>query len=135
MDIAMIGLGKMGANMATRLLRDGHRVVAYDLNEAAIRTAEEEGAVGARTLDDVAENLTPPRAVWVMVPSGDPTESTIDQLAERLSDGDVIIDGGNSYYKDSLRRGEKLHEQGIHFVDVGTSGGVWGLEEGYSMMV
>jgi 6-phosphogluconate dehydrogenase len=135
MDIAMIGLGKMGANMTTRLLRGGHRVVAYDLNEEAIQAAEAGGAEGARTLDEVATKLNAPRTVWVMVPSGDPTESTINALAERLSPGDIIIDGGNSNYKDSMRRGAALQEQGLHFVDVGTSGGVWGLAEGYSMMI
>lgn len=135
MDIAMIGLGKMGANMAKRLLRDGHRVVAYDLNEDAIQEAERDGADGARTLEELVAQLNPPRAVWVMVPSGDPTENTIKEVAALLSTGDIVIDGGNSYYKDSLRRAEMLREAGIHFVDVGTSGGVWGLSEGYSMMV
>ncbi|MCB9077117.1 MAG: decarboxylating 6-phosphogluconate dehydrogenase [Anaerolineaceae bacterium] len=135
MDIAMIGLGKMGANMATRLLAGGHRVVAFDLNADAIRSAEAKGAEGAATLAAVAETLAAPRAVWVMVPSGAPTEQTINQLTEVLSPGDIIIDGGNSNYKDSLRRAAALKEQGFHFVDVGTSGGVWGLTQGYSMMV
>ena len=135
MEIAMIGLGKMGANMTTRLLRGGHRVVSFDLNESPIKKAEGEGAVGARTLDEVVEKLSAPRAAWVMVPAGDATESAINALAERLSPGDIIIDGGNSNYKDSQRRAAALKEQGLHFVDVGTSGGVWGLAEGYSMMV
>ncbi len=135
MELAMIGLGKMGSNMAARLLRAGHRVVAYDLNEAAIQAAETEGATGARTLEEVATKLSAPRAVWVMVPSGEPTEQTIKQLIGVLSPGDSIIDGGNSNYKDSLRRAAMLKEKGFHFVDVGTSGGVWGLTEGYSMMV
>jgi 6-phosphogluconate dehydrogenase len=135
MDIAMIGLGKMGANMVKRLLNGGHRVVAYDLGEDAIKTAESDGAIGARTLDEVVQNLTTPRAIWVMVPSGDPTEKTVNELAGRLSTGDMIIDGGNSNYKDTMRRGEELKAKGIHYVDVGTSGGVWGLAEGYSMMV
>jgi 6-phosphogluconate dehydrogenase len=135
MDIAMIGLGKMGANMATRLLRGGHRVVAYDINETAIQAAEEAGADGARTLSEVAEKLKPPRSVWVMVPSGQITENTIEALSDQLSPGDVVIDGGNSNYKDSIRRAKKLNEKGLHFIDVGTSGGVWGLAEGYSMMV
>ncbi|MFQ5614758.1 MAG: phosphogluconate dehydrogenase (NAD(+)-dependent, decarboxylating) [Anaerolineae bacterium] len=135
MEIAMIGLGKMGANMATRLLRGGHRLVAYDLNESAIQAAEAAGADGARTLEEVAEKLPAPRPVWVMVPSGDPTEQTINALAERLSPGDIIIDGGNSNYRDSMRRAVALKARGLHFVDVGTSGGVWGLSEGYSMMV
>jgi 6-phosphogluconate dehydrogenase len=135
MDIAMIGLGKMGSNMVTRLLRGGHRVVAYDLNESAIQAAEAIGADGARSLEEVAAKLTQPRVAWVMVPSGNPTESTIVALAEYLSPGDIIIDGGNSNYKDSIRRAAMLKEKGLHFVDVGTSGGVWGLTEGYSIMV
>lgn len=135
MELAMIGLGKMGANMAMRLLRGGHRVVAYDLNEEAIQAVEAEGAEGARTLEEVVSKLRTPRAAWVMVPSGDPTEQTITQLADVLSEGDIIIDGGNSYYKDSMRRAGLVSGKGLHFVDVGTSGGVWGLSEGYSMMV
>jgi 6-phosphogluconate dehydrogenase len=135
MEIAMIGLGKMGANMTTRLLRGGHRMVAYDLNKDAIQKAKIEGAEGARSLDEVVEKLSSPRVVWVMVPAGNPTESTVNALAERLSPGDIIIDGGNSNYKDSQRRATALKEQGLFFVDVGTSGGVWGLAEGYSMMV
>jgi 6-phosphogluconate dehydrogenase len=135
MDVAMIGLGKMGANMGTRLMRGGHRVVAFDLNESAIEAAEAEGAEGARTLDEVVAKLEAPRAVWVMVPAGGPTEKTIENLAGHLSSGDIIIEGGNSNYKDSVRRAAWLKEKGIHFVDVGTSGGVWGLTEGYSMMI
>lgn len=135
MDIAMIGLGKMGANMATRLLEGGHRVMAFDLNEEAIQKVQTQGAESATTLTAVAEKLALPRAVWVMVPAGDPTEQTIHQLTEVLSPGDIIIDGGNSNYKDSMRRAAMLKEQGFHFVDVGTSGGVWGLTEGYSMMI
>ena len=135
MDIAMIGLGKMGAKMAARLLKGGHRVVVFDLSEAAIKSAEEMGAEGARTLDEVVEKLQPPRAVWVMVPSGSTTEETIEELSEILSPGDILIDGGNSNYKDTIRRGVVLKEKGLHLVDVGTSGGVWGLTEGYSMMV
>jgi len=135
MDIAMIGLGKMGANMATRLLRGGHRVVAYDINEEAIQAAEETGAEGARTLSEVMEKLASPRSVWVMVPAGQITETTIQNLSDLLSPGDIVIDGGNSNYKDSMRRAEELSLKGLHFIDVGTSGGVWGLKEGYSMMV
>jgi len=134
-QIAMIGLGKMGANMAERLLRGGHAVIAYDLNEAAIQAAEAKGAIGARTLDAVVARLSRPRNVWVMVPAGVATESTIDTLASLLSPGDVIIDGGNSNYKDSVRRAARLAERGVDFVDVGTSGGVWGLQEGYSLMI
>lgn len=135
MQIAMVGLGKMGANMTMRLLRGGHQVVVYDLNEAAIQAAEAAGAAGARTLEDVVARLQAPRVVWVMVPAGDPTENTVNALAELLSPGDIIIDGGNSNYKDTIRRGEALKEAGIFFVDVGTSGGVWGLAEGHSMMI
>jgi len=135
MDIAMIGLGKMGANMAERLLKGGHRVVVFDLSKAAIKSAEEKGAEGARTLEEVVKKLQPPRSVWVMVPAGVPTEKTIEELSEILSPGDIVIDGGNSNYRDSIRRGRELSEKGVHFVDVGTSGGVWGLAEGYSMMV
>ena len=134
-QIAMVGLGKMGANMAERLLLGGHAVVAYDLSEAAIRAAEAKGAVGAHTLDQVAASLSSPRVVWVMVPSGAATEATVEALAARLAPGDVIIDGGNSNYKDSVRRAATLAERGIDFVDVGTSGGIWGLQEGYSLMI
>ena len=135
MQIAMIGLGKMGANMTVRLLNDGHTVVAYDLNEEAIAEAESAGATGARSLDEVVSNLAAPRVVWVMVPAGTPTEKTIEALSERLSPGDVIIDGGNSNFHETMRRGSEVEAKGMHFVDVGTSGGVWGLKEGYSMMV
>lgn len=135
MDIAMIGLGKMGANMTRRLLRGGHRVVAYDLRAEAIQAAETAGAEGARTLEEVAEKLAPPRAVWVMVPSGDPTEETLKQLAGILEPEDIIIDGGNNNYNDTMRRADMLKSRSLHFVDVGVSGGVWGLTEGYSMMV
>lgn len=135
MQIAMVGLGKMGANMVKRLLRGGHEVIAFDLNEDAVRNAEGDGAIGARTLDEVAQKLTTPRTIWVMVPSGDPTEQTVMALAGKLSADDVIIDGGNSNYKETMRRSEVVKAKGLHFVDVGTSGGVWGLAEGYSMMI
>ncbi len=134
MQIAMIGLGKMGANMTTRLLQGGHRVVVYDRKKEAIAEAESNGATGADSLDDLIAKLNQPRVVWVMVPAGEATESTVNELAQRMTEGDIIIDGGNSNYKDSVRRGEELKNRGIHFVDVGTSGGVWGLKEGYSMM-
>jgi len=135
MDLGLVGLGKMGLNMATRLLRGGHRVVAYDLDEAAIEAAEADGADGARSLGELIAKLPALRAVWVMVPAGEPTESTIRDLAERLSPGDTILDGGNSNYKDSMRRAAMLKEKRLSFLDVGTSGGVWGLAEGYSMMI
>ena len=136
MDIAMIGLGKMGGNMARRLLRGGHRVVGYNRSpEPTQALAEEAGLEAAFSLDEVVASLPAPRAVWIMVPAGAPTESTVNALAERLSPGDTIIDGGNSNYKDSMRRAAALKERDLYFVDVGTSGGVWGLAEGYSMMV
>lgn len=135
MELAMVGLGRMGMNMVIRLLRGRHRVVAYDLNKKAIQAAEAEGAEGAHSLDQITEKLSPPRTVWVMVPSGNPAEKTIADLAEVLATGDIIIDGGNSNYKDSMRRASMLRGKGFHFVDVGTGGGVWGLSEGYSMMV
>jgi len=135
MEIAMVGLGKMGANMATRLLRGGHRVVVYDINEAAIQALESDGAEGAHTLAEIAAKLAAPRTVWVMVPSGDITEQTILKLAEVLAPGDTIVDGGNSNYKDTQRRAKMLQEKGLNFIDVGTSGGIWGLAEGYSMMI
>ncbi|MGZ8441248.1 MAG: phosphogluconate dehydrogenase (NAD(+)-dependent, decarboxylating), partial [Candidatus Deferrimicrobiaceae bacterium] len=119
----------------TRLLGKGHRVVAYDGKEEAVRATEAMGAVGARTLDEGVGKLPVPRAVWVMVPAGQITDDTIIALADRLSPGDVVIDGGNSNYKDTMRRAAALKEKGLHFVDVGTSGGVWGLPEGYSLMV
>jgi 6-phosphogluconate dehydrogenase len=135
MELVMVGLGRMGLNMATRLLKRKHRVIAWDLNETAVQKAESAGAQGIQSLDELKEKLTIPRIVWVMVPSGDPTEKTIVNLAEVLESGDIIIDGGNSNYKDSMRRATMLKAKGLHLVDVGTSGGIWGLAEGYSMMV
>jgi len=135
MRIGMIGLGRMGANMTQRLLDGGHQVVAHDLREEAIETAEVAGAEGARSLDELTAKLAPPRVAWMMVPVGGPTEATINALAERFSPGDIIVDGGNSNYKDSMRRAEALRSRDLHFVDVGTSGGIWGLTEGYSLMI
>ena len=135
MEIGMIGLGRMGGNMAQRLLKGGHRVVAYDPNEDAVKAAEHNGATGANSIVDMASKLSAPRAVWVMVPAGEPTESTINAVTDALSPGDIIIDGGNSNYKDSVRRASVLKDKGISFLDAGTSGGIWGLTEGYSMMV
>ncbi|MGH8994876.1 MAG: phosphogluconate dehydrogenase (NAD(+)-dependent, decarboxylating) [Acidimicrobiales bacterium] len=135
MKIAMIGLGKMGANMTERLIGAGHEVVAFDLSAEAKTAAGAKGAIVAEDLDDVAKKLDPPRAAWVMLPAGKPTDSTIDALAERFEAGDVIVDGGNSNYKDATRTAEGLTPKGIGFVDAGTSGGVWGLAEGYCMMV
>lgn len=135
MQLGMIGLGKMGANMTKRLLQHGHQLVVTDLSEEAIRAAEGEGATGAANLEELVSKLETPRAVWVMVPAGKPTESTIHSLMAALDVGDIVIDGGNSNYQETMRHAEMLGEKGIHMVDVGTSGGVWGLAEGYSMMV
>ena len=135
MELGMVGLGRMGGNMAQRLLTGGHHIVAFDPQALAVKAAEGNGADGASSLDELVSKLTAPRAVWVMVPDGAPTESTIKSLAELLSDGDMILDGGNSNFNDSIRRSKELAESGIEFMDVGTSGGVWGLTEGYSMMV
>jgi 6-phosphogluconate dehydrogenase len=125
----------MGGNMATRLLRGGHRVVAFDLSEAAVAAKEKEGATGARLWQDIAEQLPAPRVVWMMVPSGKATTDTVETLMSVLSAGDIIIDGGNSNYKDDAKHAALLKVKGIHYVDVGTSGGIWGLTEGYSLMV
>jgi len=135
MDLAMVGLGKMGGNMAERLVRDGHRVVGFDLSEEALAEAESEGIEPARTLEEAAGALASPRVMWLMVPAGPIVDSVIADLLPFLDAGDVLIDGGNSNYKDSMRRSEELSEDGVHYVDVGTSGGVWGLAEGYSLMV
>ena len=135
MELGMIGLGRMGGNMVERLLKGGHRVVAYDPRAEAVQAAAQQGAAGAASLAEVVEQLATPRAVWVMVPAGEATESTINTLADALSPGDTIIDGGNSYYKDGVRRAAALKERDILFLDAGTSGGVWGLTEGYSLMV
>lgn len=125
----------MGANMVERLLRGGHRVAAYNRTPEKVRAIVEKGAVGARTLHELVGHLPAPRTVWVMVPSGDPTESVLSDLADCLSAGDLVVDGGNSRYTDSIRRGQHLQNKSIHFMDAGTSGGIWGLEKGYCMMV
>ncbi|MEW5915481.1 MAG: phosphogluconate dehydrogenase (NAD(+)-dependent, decarboxylating) [Gemmatimonadota bacterium] len=135
MQIGMIGLGRMGGSMAQRLLRGGHQVVAFDRDPQAVRALAEHGAAGVSSLNDLARELQAPRCIWVMVPAGGPTEETIDQLAARLARDDVIIDGGNSRYTDSIRRAETLAVRGIGFLDVGTSGGIWGLDEGYCLMI
>jgi len=135
MQIAMIGLGRMGANMTTRLLEGGHDVLAFDLSEEAVAKAKSGGADGALSLEEVAQKLETPRVAWVMVPAGDPVETSVAKLGDLFEAGDIIIDGGNSNYQDTLRRGDKLAERGIAYVDVGVSGGVWGLKEGYGMMV
>jgi 6-phosphogluconate dehydrogenase len=135
MKIGMVGLGKMGANMTERLLKGGHQVVAFDLSAEARKAAADKGAEAADSLAELAEKLSPPRAAWVMVPAGKATDSTIDELASRFQRGDVIVDGGNSNYKEAPPTAERLAAQGIGFVDAGTSGGVWGLTEGYCLMV
>ena len=135
MELGMVGLGRMGANMTTRLQRGGHHVVGYDPRADAVKAAEKDGATGASTLPDLVNKLTPPRSVWLMVPAGKVTEDIISQLYDLLAGGDTIIDGGNSNYKDSVRHAEFLKERGIQFIDVGTSGGIWGLKEGYALMV
>ena len=131
----MIGLGRMGGNMAQRLVSGGHRVVTYDRDSDAVTASHDFGGEGATSLEDVISRLAAPRAIWIMVPAGEPTENTLDELAELLSPGDAVLDGGNANYKDSMRRGKKLAARGIDFIDVGTSGGIWGLTEGYSLMV
>jgi 6-phosphogluconate dehydrogenase len=134
MEVGMIGLGKMGANMVRRLMRGGHRCVVFDLKGENVSTLEGEGAVGASSLEDLVKKLSVPRVLWLMVPAGEPAESAIEQASSRLVGGDIIIDGGNTYYRDDMRRAEMLKPRGIRYVDVGTSGGVWGLAEGYSIM-
>jgi 6-phosphogluconate dehydrogenase len=135
MQLGMVGLGRMGANMTRRLLRGGHQVVVSDLSPDTVKQIAGEGATGSSALDDFVNKLTAPRAAWVMVPSGDPTEKTVQTLLSRMQAGDTIIDGGNSYFKDDVRRAELCAAKGVHYVDVGTSGGVWGLERGYCMMI
>ena len=135
MQIGFVGLGRMGLNMVTRLVRGGHAVVAYDRSADAVARAEAAGAKGVSTLDALIEGLAPPRAVWVMVPSGEPTESTVTALGRLLSAGDTIVDGGNTNFHDDVRRAQTLAAKRVDYVDAGTSGGIWGLQEGYCLMV
>ncbi|MCV7315044.1 decarboxylating 6-phosphogluconate dehydrogenase [Mycolicibacillus parakoreensis] len=135
MQLGMIGLGRMGANLVRRVMRAGHECVVYDRNVDAVHDLAAEGALGADSVGDLKAKLSAPRAVWVMVPAGSVTDSVIDELAATLDAGDIVIDGGNSYYRDDIRHAEQLRERGIHLLDCGTSGGVWGLERGYSLMV
>jgi 6-phosphogluconate dehydrogenase len=135
MELAMVGLGKMGLNMATRLVRGGHRVVGFARTDATVQEAVDLGAEGAHSLQEVVSKLNAPRVVWVMVPAGKATDDTIEQLSTLLSSGDIIIDGGNSNYKDDARHAALLEPRGIDFIDCGTSGGIWGLQEGYSLMI
>src|ERR1700723_2008723 len=135
MKLGMVGLGKMGANMTRRLMRGGHELVVTDLSADNVKHIAGEGAIASSSLDDFAGKLGKPKIAWLMVPAGGPTEQTVQALAQRMSPGDVLIDGGNSYFKDDIRRSQELLPKGIHYLDVGTSGGVWGLERGYCMMI
>ena len=135
MDLAMLGLGRMGGNMARRLIKGGHRVVCWNRSVGPIHELEAEGGIGAYTLQDVVDKLPSPKVVWIMLPAGQVTDDMIDQLLELLKLGDTIIDGGNSNFRDTMRRADKVKSKGPHFVDVGTSGGIWGLAEGYSLMI
>jgi len=135
MEIGMIGLGRMGGNMTIRLLQGGHQVVVFARDPAKVQAAAARGAQGAESLADLARKLNPPRAAWIMLPAGEPTEAAVAGLREAFSSGDVIIDGGNSNYKESAKRATELREIGLSFLDVGTSGGIWGLAQGYSLMV
>ncbi|HET7854759.1 MAG TPA: decarboxylating 6-phosphogluconate dehydrogenase [Candidatus Methylomirabilis sp.] len=135
MQLGMVGLGRMGANMVRRLMKGGHACVVYARNPESVERLAGEGATGTKTLDEFVKRLSPPRAAWVMVPAGEATEQTVQALAERMKPDDIIIDGGNSYYKDDVRRAKGLRQKGIHYVDVGTSGGIWGVERGYCLMI
>jgi 6-phosphogluconate dehydrogenase len=135
MQLALIGLGRMGGNMARRLTAGGHQVVVWDRSASAVEAAAKQGSIGASSLDDLVQRLTAPRAIWIMVPAGEPTEATVRALADRLSPNDIVIDGGNSYFKDDVRRARELRERDLHYVDVGTSGGVWGADRGYCLMI
>ena len=135
MKLAMIGLGKMGLNMTHRLLEGGHHVIGYARSRETVNEAVKLGAEGANSLEEVVRKLDSPRVVWLMIPAGKPTSDTVEILSKTLSEGDFIIDGGNSYYKETVRNAELLESKGIHFVDCGTSGGIWGLKEGYSLMI
>ena len=135
MEIGIIGLGRMGANMAERLLHGGHKVVGHARHKETVTRAAKKGVVGAYSLDELLDKLKTPKVIWLMIPAGAPIDKTIQELLPSLGKGDIIVDGGNSNYKDTIRRASKLQENGVHFVDVGTSGGIWGLKEGYCMMI
>lgn len=135
MDLGFIGLGKMGMNMVTRLRRDQHRVVVFDRSSDLVKQAETQGCVGSSSLADLVGKLSAPRAVWIMVPSGNPTEETVQAVAALLKPGDIIVDGGNTRFHDDVRRAQELKKNGIRYVDAGTSGGIWGLKVGYCLMV
>ncbi len=135
MQLGLIGLGRMGGNMVRRLMRGGHQCIVFDVNQDNVKQFEQEGAIGATSLEDFVQKLTPPRAAWVMVPAGAATDQTVGALAEKMDAGDIVIDGGNSNFKDDIRRAEELGAKGILYVDTGTSGGVCGVERGYCLMI
>src|SRR5260370_4976315 len=135
MQLGMVGLGRMGGNVVRRLMRDGQRGVVFNRTRGPVDALAREGAVGSSSLEDLVAKLDKPRAVWVMLPAGQPTENTVSELGRLMDQGDIVIDGGNSFYKDDIRLAQALQTRGIHYVDVGTSGGVWGLERGYCMMI
>jgi len=135
MQIGMIGLGRMGSNMARRLANGGHQCVVFDRNRETVDALAKQGPTAAYSLEEVVEKLSPPRAVWIMLPSGAPTEETVLALSKLLQPGDAIIDGGNSFYKDDVRRSAMLKPSGIHYLDAGTSGGIWGLDRCYCLMI
>src|SRR5438067_7536138 len=135
MQLGMIGLGRMGANLVRRLMRTGHRCVVFNRTRGPVDALVGEGAIASNSLVDLVGKLDKPRAAWVMLPAGEPTESTVSELCRLMEQGDIVIDGGNSFYKDDVRRAQALQTRGVHYVDVGTSGGVWGLERGYCMMI
>src|SRR5882672_12955547 len=135
MQLGMIGLGRMGGNIVRRLMKGGHTAVVYDKSEQAVAALAADGAAGARALEDFVAKLETPRTAWVMLPAGKITEATIEALAKLMQAGDVIIDGGNTFWQDDVRRGKALKERGIDYIDVGTSGGVWGIDRGYCMMI
>src|ERR1700722_2412509 len=135
MQLGMVGLGRMGAGLVRRLMRDGHQCVVYDVDPKAVQALEADGATGASSMADFVQKLSAPRAAWVMVPAGEITGQTIEDLASHMESGDTIIDGGNSYYRDDIRRAAALKERGIHHIDCGTSGGVWGFDRGFCLMI
>jgi 6-phosphogluconate dehydrogenase len=135
MKIGLVGLGKMGSNMVLRLLKDKHEIVVYDRSPDPVKNLEKQGAIAAGSLQDLIKKLPSPKIIWVMVPSGDPTTQTIRDIASQLSKGDIVIDGGNSYYKNTVMMAKELAQKGIHFIDSGTSGGIWGLAKGYCLMI
>jgi 6-phosphogluconate dehydrogenase len=135
MQVGMIGLGRMGGNMARRLMRAGHECVVYDLNPENVKRLEGDGAMGSSSIDDFVSKLRKPKIAWLMVPAGNPTEAAVKSVSQRAGGETVIIDGGNTYFKDDIRRARELEEKGIHYLDVGTSGGIWGLDRGYCLMV